>query len=104
MLPSTTKFVTAGKIVLSTDALGTTTGRFVYGRRYLDRADALPIDPLELKLDTQTYETQRMHGLFGALRDAGPDFWGRRVIEKHAGRPMETELDYLLHSPDDRAG
>jgi serine/threonine-protein kinase HipA len=104
MLPSTTKFVTAGKIALSTDALGMTTGRFVYGRRYLDREDALPIDPLELKLDTQTYETQRMHGLFGALRDAAPDFWGRRVIEKHAGRPMETELDYLLHSPDDRAG
>jgi serine/threonine-protein kinase HipA len=45
-----------------------------------------------------------MQGLFGALRDAGPDFWGRRVIEKHAGHPMETELDYLLHSPDDRAG
>jgi serine/threonine-protein kinase HipA len=104
MLPSTTKFVTAGKIVLSTDAFGMTTGRFVYGRRYLDREDALPIDPLELKLDTRTYETQRMHGLFGALRDAGPDYWGRRVIEKHAGRPMETELDYLLHSPDDRAG
>ena len=34
---------------------------------------------------TRTYETQRMHGLFGALRAAGPDFWGRRVIEKHAG-------------------
>ena len=104
VLPSTTQFVTAGKIVLATDALGMTTGRFVYGRRYLAREDAVPIDPLELKLDTRTYETQRMNGLFGALRDAGPDFWGRRIIEKHAGGPMASELDYLLHSPDDRAG
>ena len=43
-------------------------------------------------------------GVFGALRDAGPDFWGRRVIEKHAGKPMLSEMDYLLQSPDDRAG
>jgi hypothetical protein len=42
--------------------------------------------------------------LFGALRDAGPDSWGRRVIEKHAGVAKFGELDYLLESPDDRAG
>jgi len=45
-----------------------------------------------------------LNGIFGALRDAGPDYWGRRVIEKHAGRPQLSELDYLLESPDDRAG
>ena len=27
-----------------------------------------------------------MKGVFGALRDAGPDYWGRRVIEKHFGK------------------
>jgi serine/threonine-protein kinase HipA len=42
--------------------------------------------------------------VFGALRDAGPDYWGRRVIEKHAGKAQLGELDYLLESPDDRAG
>ena len=42
--------------------------------------------------------------MFGALRDAGPDYWGRRVIEKHAGKPTFGEMDYLLESPDDRAG
>jgi serine/threonine-protein kinase HipA len=42
--------------------------------------------------------------MFGALRDASPDYWGRRVIEKHAGKVNLTELDYLLNSPDDRAG
>lgn len=104
MLPATTHFVTAGRIVLTADSLGVTRGRFVYGRRYLERADAVPIDPIELKLDSQTYETVRMQGLFGALRDAGPDYWGRRVIEKHAGLTNLGELDYLLQSADDRAG
>jgi serine/threonine-protein kinase HipA len=104
MLPGTTQFVTAGRVVLTTDSLGVTTGRFVYGRRYLERSDAVPIDPVELKLDARTYETRRMHGLFGALRDGGPDHWGRRIVEKHAGMPALGELDYLLQSPDDRAG
>ena len=34
----------------------------------------------------------------------GPITGGRRVIEEHAGRPQLSELDYLLESPDDRAG
>ena len=38
------------------------------------------------------------------MRDAGPDHWGRRVIEKHAGVAQLGELDYLLNSADDRAG
>ena len=42
--------------------------------------------------------------MFGALRDAGPDYWGRRVIEKYAGKPALGELDYILQSTDDRAG
>jgi serine/threonine-protein kinase HipA len=61
-------------------------------------------DPIELKLSTRTYETTQLQGVFGAMRDAGPDYWGRRVIEKHAGRAQLGELDYLLESPDDRAG
>jgi serine/threonine-protein kinase HipA len=65
---------------------------------------AVDIDPVELKLADTTYETARLAGLFGALRDAGPDHWGSRVIEKHSGKTMLGELDYLLESPDDRAG
>jgi serine/threonine-protein kinase HipA len=38
------------------------------------------------------------------LRDSGPDYWGRTVIERHVGRAPLGELDYLLESPDDRAG
>ena len=45
-----------------------------------------------------------MQGIFGALRDAAPDSWGRRVIERRVGRSPLTELEYLLEAPDDRAG
>lgn len=103
-LPGATEFVTAGKFVLDTDRTGVPLGRFVYGRTYLERPEAVPIDPVELKLGKDTYRTAALKGVFGALRDAGPDYWGRRVIEKHAGKPQLGELDYLLESPDDRAG
>ncbi|MEX0827731.1 MAG: HipA N-terminal domain-containing protein, partial [Haliea sp.] len=103
-LPGQTGFVTAGKFVLEADRTGVPVGRFVYGRSYLERPEAVPIDPVELKLTRRTYRTTALKGGFGALRDAGPDYWGRRVIEKHAGKPQLGELDYLLYAPDDRTG
>ncbi|MGF6312564.1 MULTISPECIES: type II toxin-antitoxin system HipA family toxin [unclassified Bradyrhizobium] len=103
-LPGQTEAVTAGRFQLAKDRRGNALGRFVYGKSYLSRGDAVSIDPVELKLSGETYETGRLNGVFGALRDAGPDYWGRRVIEKHAGVPQLGELDYLLNSADDRAG
>lgn len=103
-LPGETDPITAGRFELTSNRQGVATGRFVYGRSYLARTNAVEIDPVELKLGARIFETVLMKGMFGALRDAGPDYWGRRVIEKHAGVPELGELDYLLHSPDDRAG
>lgn len=103
-LPGETEAVTAGRFELTKDRRGNALGRFVYGKSYLARGNAVAIDPIELKLSSDTYETTRLNGVFGALRDAGPDYWGRRVIEKHAGIPQLGELDYLLNSADDRAG
>ena len=103
-LPGETEFVTAGRFQRNIDRHGIVEGRFVYGKSYLARETAVPIDPIELKLSTRTYETRLLKGIFGALRDASPDHWGRRIIERHFGSPGPDELDYLLHSPDDRAG
>jgi serine/threonine-protein kinase HipA len=103
-LPGETSPVTAGKFVLGNNARGDALGQFVYRGKYLDDKRAVEIDPVELKLSKNTYETALLNGVFGALRDAGPDYWGRRVNEKHAGKPKLGELDYLLESPDDRAG
>jgi serine/threonine-protein kinase HipA len=102
--PGETQAVTAGRFEVATSRQGVVSGRFVYGRSYLANPNAVEVDPVELKLGSRPYETVMMKGLFGALRDAGPDQWGRRVIEKHAGIGELGELDYLLHSPDDRAG
>ena len=103
-LPGSISAVTAGRFVLETTRTGDPLGRFVYGRSYLQNPKAAPIDPVELILATRTFKTVRLHGIFGALRDAGTDYWGRRVIEKHAARTQLGEMDYLLESPDDRAG
>lgn len=103
-LPGETESVTAGRFELTKDRRGNALGKFVYGKSYLARGNAVAIDPIELKLSGATYETARLNGVFGALRDSGPDYWGRRVIEKRAGIPQLGELDYLLNSADDRAG
>jgi serine/threonine-protein kinase HipA len=104
VLPGETKFVTAARFVLNTDRAGVPLGELVYGRTYLARSNAVPIDPLGLPLSDKTYETLALKGVFGALRDGSPDYWGRRVIEKHSGKTTLSEVDYLLYSPDDRAG
>lgn len=103
-LPGSVAPVTAGRFELQADRTGTPVGRFVYGRSYVERNDAVEFDPVELRLSPRRYETVALGGVFGALRDAGPDYWGRRIIEKHAGKPQLGELDYLLQSADDRAG
>jgi serine/threonine-protein kinase HipA len=102
--PGETEFVTAGRFQRIVDRHGVAKGRFIYGKSYLAHDNAVPIDPIDLKLSTKTYETTLLNGIFGALRDASPDYWGRCVIERHFGSPGPNELDYLLHSPDDRAG
>ena len=103
-LPGQPHAVTAGQFRLLHTKQGVVMAHFVYGRRYLANPDAVEIDPIELKLNTAVYETAAGGGVFGALRDAGPDHWGRLVIERYAGRPELGEIDYLLCSPEDRAG
>jgi serine/threonine-protein kinase HipA len=102
--PGATEFVTAGRFRISPAPEGGAVGEFVYGRRYLERDDAVELDPVELRLRKGLYETARMKGFFGAIRDSMPDAWGRRVIEKNTGHTHLEEFDYLMHGPDDRAG
>ena len=64
-LPDATAPVTAGRFELRTDREGVSVGRFVYGRSYLQRSDAVPIDPIELKLEERVFETARLRGLQG---------------------------------------
>jgi serine/threonine-protein kinase HipA len=54
-LPGETSFVTAARFALTTNRQGVSTGRLVYGRSYLERENAVPIDPVELELSSRTY-------------------------------------------------
>ena len=101
--PGATEFVTAGRFRWTEDGDGAV-GRFVYGRSYRERPNAVELDPVELRLSGEVRETARMQGFFGAIRDSMPDFWGRRVIERNAGFTELAEFDYLMQGPDDRAG
>jgi serine/threonine-protein kinase HipA len=102
-LPGSLEVVTAGYFE-QTERTGVRVGAFVYNPAYLGREDAVPIDPFELPLRPGRFETVKLKGIFGALRDASPDAWGRRIIERHLNSTTLSEIDYLLHSPEDRVG
>ena len=103
-LPGQWRAVTAGKFRQTIDRHGATVGEFVYGKSYMANPDRAEFDPVELKLRVRAYSTARLSGTFGALRDASPDFWGRKLIEKRLGATGLPEIQYMLNSPDDRAG
>ena len=105
-LPGTLETVPAALLRVQTLPDGTQIGRFRYGDRYLQRQEAVALDPFQLPLAKRVFEFTRLKGIPGAVRDAGPDAWGRRVIEHKLERSAADlqEIDYLLHGPQDGAG
>ena len=105
-LPGTLNTVPAALLKVEKLPDGTVVGRFRYGDRYLERKDAISFDPFRLPLGTTVQEFTKLKGIPGAVRDAGPDAWGRRVIEHKLERsPADLEeIDYLLNGPQDGAG
>ncbi|MFF1829287.1 type II toxin-antitoxin system HipA family toxin [Paenarthrobacter sp. NPDC058040] len=106
-LPGTTTPVPAGR--LREGAPGQFS--FDYGRRYLKRSNAISLAPT-LPLSEQTFGPTGSMGLPGALRDASPDAWGRRVVQYQVtgdrGDDADTgdldERTYLLNSGSNRFG
>lgn len=60
---------------------------FRYGKKYVNRPNAIPLDPIGLPLLTEPkiYEC-REKTLFPALRDAAPDKWGRKMLGVMSGQ------------------
>lgn len=109
-LPGEIEAVPAGRLAIVEQGLQVQASRFAYGRRYLQRANALPVDPVALALadgggDSELVPPDGL-ALFGALRDATPDAWGRRVIENQLKAPPNglPESTYLDHAGPHRAG
>jgi serine/threonine-protein kinase HipA len=79
-------------------------GRFAYDRSYLAHPLAVELEKFELPLGLGPFETAGLGGIFGVLRDASPDAWGRRALEYQLGHGGLSEAGILLNSPEDRAG
>jgi serine/threonine-protein kinase HipA len=129
-LPGKTDPVVAGQLVQTADRYEKEPVLvFAYGRTYRDNPEAISLFAPELPLVAGTMNPTRPGrltrgefpvwrgspaagdrspmALAGALRDAAPDAWGRRVINMQvAGNPDLdlTELTYLASSSSDRTG
>jgi len=81
-------------------------GEFAYGHRYLERSNAISVDPVALKLGVPPEAVTTNAGLYGAFRDASPDYWGRLVIaaEQKIASESISEIDFLLGSNATRVG
>jgi serine/threonine-protein kinase HipA len=78
--------------------------RFKYAPEWLDAEHAFALDPEALPLQAPVFDSPPGWEVFGAMRDAGPDYWGRKLIERSQDRLGLSELDYLLAAGDERTG
>lgn len=105
-------FLPAGKLDLTEQGNQLVASSFAYGQRYLERLNALEIDPVGLSLRDKSAVRAKLlvppNGLafFGGIRDATPDAWGRRVIESRHQVPANSlpESTYLLEAGSERVG
>lgn len=98
-LPGSLEVVTLGRLRVQERV-----GEFVYSPAYVKAGGWVP-DPVRYALRPQPYtHITRNRGVPGFIRDAAPDGWGERLLERDKGAPLDA-VGYLLHSPNhDRAG
>ncbi len=82
---------------------------FAYGRRYLERPDRVPVDPVQLPLPDPggadiLFRTEEGFSNFNGIRDAAPDGWGRYLMYKALDDREPSEAEILLASGDYRVG
>ncbi len=105
-LPGTFEWVPCASLKVRNVGAGAFQGTFTYGKRYLERPNVIALDPYHLPLSAKPRHFTKLKGIPGAVRDASPDAWGRRIIQARLQRPEADidEMDYLLNGPDDGAG
>ncbi|MDY7573873.1 HipA domain-containing protein [Actimicrobium sp. CCI2.3] len=105
-LPGTYEWVPCASLKVKKVAADAFEGTFTYGKRYLERANVMELDPYHLKLTAKPMKFTMLKGIPGVLRDASPDAWGRRVIQARLEKEESeiAEMEYLLNGPDDGAG
>lgn len=71
------------------------TGTFRYAKSWPQQSGAYALDPRNLPLDDAPHSTRLNGGIPGVLADAGPDAWGKRLLEIQRGQVPATPLDIL---------
>lgn len=85
-----------GQLLMTEAGAEVKASRFAYGLNYARRPDALEVDPVSLSLcNPDDVLGKRLLPvnqlpLFGGIRDAAPDSWGRRVIEAKLRVPANS--------------
>ncbi len=79
---------------------------FRYLPEYVVHREAIAFDPFVLRLNTEEKVTTRQEDrlLPDAVGDAGPDAWGKKVIDRVARLERFSEFDYLLEAGPNRIG
>lgn len=111
-LEGASEAVPAGRLEVVEAGIRPVASTFVYGNKYLQRPNSAEIDPVSMPLAEAKEAKGRLFqppaglALFGAIRDAAPDSWGRRVIENmlKAAPDGLRETDYLAHAGPHRIG
>jgi serine/threonine-protein kinase HipA len=98
-----TKPLQAGELRLLPGLKGSV---FRYLPAYLEHRDAIAFDPLGLPLSPDERMTMREADwiLPDAIGDAGPDTWGKSVIDRVSKLERSSEFDYLLAAGPNRIG
>ena len=78
---------------------------FDYADEWLERPDAMALDPANLPLEARrVYTRSEKSALPGALRDTAPDRWGQQLVKrafrKSGVQRTLSEIDYLLAVSD----
>jgi len=116
MMHKAGRFTPAGMLTLRELGLETLGSHFQYGINYLNAKDSVEVDPVSLAFGTDGDNKANLRGnknvpalgllVFGAVRDAAPDAWGRRVIESRLNAPLNglPESTYVRHVGGERIG
>ena len=106
------EFAPAGILTLTEENTNLIASEFAYGTKYLDRSNAIEIDPVSLSISPKNAVFKKKitpvsdMRMFGGIRDAAPDAWGRRVIEAKLKAKANDlpESTYLLEAGSNRIG
>jgi serine/threonine-protein kinase HipA len=98
------RWVPCGYLTLRQDNRNTLS-TFRYGKKYLQRNDAVAIDPVQLPLGDAEFQSTPSSPVFGGIRDTSPDGWGRHLLDRAAEPQSPGEFEYLTALPlEDRIG